>query len=227
MGSMGPPITFAHRGGQPENTLAAFAASLAAGAAGLESDARFAADGEVVLAHDGRIRDGWRRRSVAATSSDDLAAFDVPRVSDLYAIVGSDYELSIDLKVPEVAGPLVEVADRFDVTDRLWLCSPQLDVLESLRGRGAHLVHSTRRHSVRDGLERHAARLADQGVDVMNMPWVDWTPGLIALFQRFGLRVFAWGINEERDLRAAVAAGVDAVYSDRVELMLAVVNGTA
>ncbi len=224
---MGSPITFAHRGGQPENTLPAFVASLAAGASGLESDARFAADGEVVLAHDGRIRDGWRRRSVASTSSTDLVAFDIPRVSDLYSTVGSDFELSIDLKAPEVGGALVEVADRFGATERLWLCSPHLEVLAPLRGRGAHLVHSTRRHSIREGLERHAAQLADRGVEVMNMPWVDWTTGLVALFQRFDVRAFAWGINEERDLRAAIAAGVDAVYSDRVELMLAVVRDTA
>lgn len=226
-GPVGPPITFAHRGGQPENTLAAFRSSLAAGATGVETDARVAGDGAVVLAHDARLRDGWRRRRVAATPAEELARFAVPRVADLYAALGSDYELSVDLKVAGVGDPLIELADGVGAVDRLWLCSPELDTLESLRGRGARLVHSVRRRAVDGGLERHAARLHDSGVDVMNMPWVDWTSGLVALFQRFGVRAFAWGVNEERQLRAAVAAGVDAIYSDRVDLMLKVVRATA
>ena len=55
-GKDGPvrPITFAHRGGKadgPENTLPLFRRALEHGAAGLASDARLTADGEVVLVH--------------------------------------------------------------------------------------------------------------------------------------------------------------------------------
>ena len=45
----------AHRGGKPENTLAAFRASKANGASGVEIDLRFTKDGHAVLIHDDTV----------------------------------------------------------------------------------------------------------------------------------------------------------------------------
>lgn len=45
----------AHRGGRPENTLAAITKSHQLGASGVEVDLAFTKDGEPVLLHDGRI----------------------------------------------------------------------------------------------------------------------------------------------------------------------------
>src|SRR5258708_931063 len=82
------PITFAHRGGRadaPENTVAAFRRALEVGATGLESDARLAADGEVVLVHGSMVRTGLRRAKVRDLPAARLAELGVPRLADLYA----------------------------------------------------------------------------------------------------------------------------------------------
>ena len=193
---------------------------------GLESDARLSADGEVVLVHGAVARQGWRRLRVAQTSAADLARLDVPRLDDLYEALGSDYELSLDVYDPAAGHRLIEVARAADAVDRLWLCSSRLEVLIALgeRAPSAHLVHSVRRRNVDVPLERHAARLADLGVAVMNMHRSEWTAGLAGLFHRFELLAFAWDVQEARHLRELLGMGIDGLYSDHVARMVATVG---
>jgi glycerophosphoryl diester phosphodiesterase len=228
-----PPITFAHRGGRdehPENTPAAFRSALARGVRGLETDAWLSADGEVVLRHDEWLWTRvlgivpWRRR-VGRAVAGRLAPHGVATLRGLYEELGADYELSIDLKTPDVGPAIVEVARRHGDPGRLWLCSGSPDALRRLREAypEIHLVHSQRRSRLSGSVERHAADLRELGIDVMNMPHTDWSAGLVALFHRFDRQVFAWDVQEERHLRAMVRLGVDGVYSDHVERMVSIV----
>jgi glycerophosphoryl diester phosphodiesterase len=229
---MGPvePITFAHRGArldEPENTIPAFRRALEAGVRGLESDAWLSADGEVVLVHDGTVGRGLRRRKVPATTAAELADFGVPRLAQLYSELGTAYELSIDVKDDAVVEPMLAVARGADAdaVARLWICSPDVGLLGALRGTtGAHLVHSERRDHIRSPLERHAYEMSNLGIDAMNMHHTDWTAGLVALFHRFDVLAFAWDAQEVRHLRAVLRMGIDAVYCDRPDRMVASVG---
>jgi glycerophosphoryl diester phosphodiesterase len=223
------PITFAHRGASadaPENTLAAFRLGLRLGARGLESDARLSADGEVVLVHGAVAREAWRRKRVAQSTAAELAELSVPRLADLYDELGTDYELSLDVYDPAAGGVLVEVARAAGALDRLWLCSSKTDLLVRLGRQApeAHLVNSVRRRKVEIPLERHAAQLAELGIDVVNMHRSDWSAGLVGLFHRFGVQVFAWDAQEVRHLRELLAMDVDGLYSDHVARMVATVG---
>ena len=142
-------IAFAHRGARserPENTLAAFHRGLEMGANGLESDAWLSADGEVVLVHDAVFRRGLHKVRVAQSTAAELAEHDVPRLAELYAECGTDFDLSIDAKEEAVIGPMVEVARAAGggAPGRLWVCSPDLEVLRARRIELADvkLVHS-------------------------------------------------------------------------------------
>jgi glycerophosphoryl diester phosphodiesterase len=223
------PITFAHRGASadaPENTLAAFRLALDQGARGLESDARLSADGEVVLVHGAVARAGWRRLRVAQSRATELAELDVPRLADLYRELGTDYELSLDVYDPAAGRVLLDVAREAGALDRLWLCSSKTELLVRLGDNApeAHLVHSVRRRRVDIPLERHAARLAELGIDVVNMHRSDWTAGLVGLFHRFGVQAFGWDAQEVRHLRDLLGMDIDAVYSDHVARMVATVG---
>jgi glycerophosphoryl diester phosphodiesterase len=223
------PITFAHRGGRadaPENSLAAFRRALEVGATGLESDARLAADGEVVLVHGSLIRAGLRRAKVRQLPAARLADSGVPRLADLYEELGSDFELSLDLKEPDVAGPILAVARAAGAVDRLWLCARELPDLEAARRADpdVRLVHSMGRRAYGDALERHASVLAKQGIAALNLRDAEWSLGLVTLAHRFGLLAFAWDAQEYRRIRAVLEMGVDAVYSDHVERMVAAVG---
>ena len=223
------PIAFAHRGGRadaPENTLGAFRRALALGATGLESDARLAADGEVVLVHGPIIRTGLRRIKVRALPSARLAELGVPRLSDLYTEVGSDFELSLDLKEPDLAGRIVASARAAGALDRLWLCARDPADLAAARRADpdVRLVHSMGRRAYGDALERHASTLAKQGIAALNLRESEWSLGLVTLAHRFGLLAFAWDAQEYRRMRAVLEMGVDAIYSDHVERMVAAVG---
>jgi glycerophosphoryl diester phosphodiesterase len=226
------PITFAHRGARselPENTIPAFRRALELGARGLESDAWLAADGEVVLVHDPVARKGLRRKRVERTSSAELAELGVPRLVDLYAVCGTGFELSIDLKSRDAAEPMIEVARAAgpDAPGRLWLCTPNVRTLETLRGWAPDikLVHSPGGQKVAPAaMERHAADLATIGVDCMNLHHSDWTKGLVALFHRFDVATFAWDAQETRHLLRVLRMGIDGIYCDRVDRMVAAVG---
>jgi glycerophosphoryl diester phosphodiesterase len=223
-----PPITFAHRGArldEPENTIAAFRRALDLGASGLETDAWLTADREVVLVHDGVVRKGLRRLRVGASTAADLSPLGIPRLADLYAEVGTDFELSVDLKDDLVGGPLIDVARAAGAADRLWCCAPAVDTLLALdRGTDVKLVHSERRRAIATPLERHAHDLANAGIDAMNMHHTDWSGGLVSLFHRFGVLAFAWDTQEARHIQAVLAMGMDALYCDRPDRLVAVVG---
>ncbi len=231
------PITFAHRGGvaglgaaaraAAENSIEAFLRAKEAGVGGVESDVRLSADGVPVLAHDAKLRRGLRRATIAREPADELAAWGVPRLADLYEAVGTDLDVSLDVKSPDAAEPTIAVARRAGgrALERLWLCSPDLAALESLRERhdAVRLVHSTTRGSVDENIEAHAARLAHAGIDAFNLHRREWSTGLVVLFHRFDVLAFAWDVQEVRHLREVLAHGVDAVYSDFPDRMVATV----
>jgi glycerophosphoryl diester phosphodiesterase len=220
-------ITFAHRGArldEPENTIPAFRRALDAGVSGLETDVWASADGEVVCVHDATVGRGLRKKRVSSTSAEALAAYGVPRLADVYTQLGTDFECSIDVKDDIVAPALLGVARDAGALSRLWVCSPHVELLASLRpDPDVKLVHSDRRRAITTPLERHASDMAALGLDAMNMHHTDWTAGLVSLFHRFDIRAFAWDVQEVRHIRAVLAMGIDAVYCDRPDRMVATV----
>src|SRR4051812_34086946 len=95
-----PPIGFAHRGARahaPENTLEAFSLALRLGSTGLESDVWITADGQAVLDHDGLAGGRLRKQPIRRLAAADLPPH-IPRLADLYGELGTDFELSLDIK---------------------------------------------------------------------------------------------------------------------------------
>jgi glycerophosphoryl diester phosphodiesterase len=208
------PIMFAHRGARahaPENTIEAFSLALKLGATGLESDVWMTRDGVAT--------------PIGAVQSHDLPEH-IPALHQLFDVCGTSYHLSLDLKDDESGAAVVELVAALapDMLERLWLCHPVLDVLTDLRPLHdrVKLVDSTRLARIQEGPERRAARLAEVGIDGINMRNKDWNGGLVALFHRFDRATFAWDLQFEHDLGVAYRMGIDAVYSDHVDRMVEV-----
>jgi glycerophosphoryl diester phosphodiesterase len=221
-------ITFAHRGArllEPENTIPAFRRALTAGAGGLETDVWLSGDGEVVCVHDAVAGRGRRRKKVRSSTAAALAEVGVPRLADVYGELGTGFECSVDVEHPEAAKPLLAVAAAHDARERLWLCSPDVELLTTLRpDRAVKLVHSERRRAIAVPLERHASDLANAGIDAMNLHHSEWTAGLVSLFHRFEIKAFAWDTQEVRHIRAMLRIGIDAIYCDNPDRMVATVG---
>jgi len=219
------PIGFAHRGASahaPENTLESFSLALRLGASGLESDVWLTRDGIPVLDHDGVVRSALRRkRPIAEFDRADLPEH-IPSLDELYRQVGADFALSLDVKDPEAARPTLAVADAHGATGRLWLCHHDWRLVAGWRDWSAtvKLVDSTRLKRIDDGPERRASRLEDAGIDAINLPYQEWTGGLVTLFHRFERLTFGWDAQFPHVLEELLVMGIDGLYSDHVDRMV-------
>ncbi len=215
------PIGFAHRGARAharENTLEAFALALEMGATALESDVWLTADGVAVLDHDGEV-DGapLPERSVA-----ELPDW-IPTLADLYRECGTDFELSLDVKHDPAAGEVLRVARAAGAVRRLWLCHWNWKALIPWREASGEvrLVDSTSIRHMRTPPAERAKRMQALGIDALNLHHREWSRELVEVLHARGRLGFAWDLQEAGDLEAALSLGVDAVYSDWVDRMLA------
>jgi glycerophosphoryl diester phosphodiesterase len=218
-------LGFAHRGARahaPENTLRAFRLALSMGANGIETDVWLTADGVPALHHGGAVR----RRPIATLHSTALPP-DLPRLADLFEACGTAYDLSLDLKDGRSAEAVLAVARAagFDLT-RLWLCGRGSDAVPwRALDPTVRLVSDTRRTHVRDGWPTHLARLRDGGICAVNLRRRRWSRALVDRVHEAGLLAFGWDAQSTRRIRALLALGCDAVYSDHVDRMTAVLAG--
>lgn len=222
-----PPILFGHRGARavaPDNTLESFDVALRLGATGLESDVWLTADDVVVCDHDGVVPRGrFRKQPIAEVNRADLPEH-IPTLADLVTMCADGIAVSIDLKVPGIGPRVIETVREVapDMLPRLWLCDPDLERLVELRPFDAmvKLVHSTRLHRLDGGPERHAATLAEAGIDALNLRQPDWNGGLVTLMHRFGRFALMWDVQHDHQLRPALRMGIDGIFSDHVDRMV-------
>lgn len=223
----GPVITFAHRGGAahgPENALSTFVAALERGASGLESDVWPSADGHAVLDHDGVVGGRLRKRLISTLSRGELPEH-LCTLAELYEAVGPNVPLSLDVKDPAAFAPVIDAARHADAEGELWLCSPHLDELTNWRHEtSAQLVHSTKMASSKLSPERQLALLRERGVDALNLHHREWSGGLVAMAHRFDLFALGWDAQHEREIAGLIDIGIDGIFSDHVDRMIAVVS---
>ncbi len=232
MNGAGTPILFAHRGASgraPENTVEAFRLAVELGATGIETDTWLSADGVPMLVHDRTYRRSGRRTYVTRSTAAAMTADGIPTMADLYAAVGTDRPISIDLQHPEVAEAVIATAAAVGALPRLYTCTGDLALLAAVRRLDAtvHLVQSTRPRQVPEGLPARLEILAGIGIEVLNMTWRDWTPELVARSREVGVRPFAWDAHTPAGIERALDLGVDAIYSDHPDLLVAAVGARA
>lgn len=224
-----PPVGFGHRGAMadaPENTLESFQLALDMGATGVESDIWLTSDGVPVLDHDGKIGARLRRRNINTVTRSELPDH-IPTMEELYGVVGPDFPISLDVKDQTVFEPLIDLARGMgpSAESNLWLCTPHLDLLTDWRPKTeAKLINSVRTSNLSGGLERRAAELQQRSIDGLNLFHSEWNGGRVALLHRFDRMAFGWGAQHSRELAELVDAGIDGLYSDHVDRMMAVIH---
>lgn len=223
------PIAFAHRGGMahaPENTLAAFANALALGADGLESDVWLSADGVAVLHHDEAVVCDGVPRPIASLPRAALPPA-VPALADLYAIGGAAAELSLDVKDPAAAPAAIAAARAAGAEERLWLCHWNWRTVAGWRALSpaVRLVDSTRAAHMRTPPAVRARRMAELGLDAINLHADDWRADWIEIFHREGRLALAWDAQDDATLARLLAMGADGVFGDHVDRLLQALGG--
>jgi glycerophosphoryl diester phosphodiesterase len=236
----------------PENTLAAFDAGLAAGADGLELDVRLSRDGIVVVHHDPVIdRTTDARGAVSTLTAGELARVDagyhfdrdgthpfrrqgigVPTLAHVLARY-PDARVVVELKLnqPELATAAVDVVRRADALGRVCFGSFGRRVLRAVRALAPAAATSASYEDVRWALYRSWCRWP-----LRRPPYAGFqvperagrtrvvSPRFVDAAHQAGLGVQVWTVDDEADARRLLGWGVDALITDRPDLIVPLVG---
>lgn len=213
-------LSIAHRGdpvGHRENTLPAFAAALVLGADMVELDLRRTRDGVIVALHDQTLDRLWAvDASVGDLDWSEVAALGsgerrIPTLDETLAAVPC--ELMIDLTRREhVPGALsaVEAAGAFGRSLFVTGNVPALRMLRALSPEAR--IGLTWTEDTSPPLDL----LTELGAEFWNPMFSLVTPSGVERVHESGRRVSTWTVDQEEDMTRVVAAGVDAVVSNRI-----------
>jgi glycerophosphoryl diester phosphodiesterase len=216
-----PTFAAAHRGlssEQPENTLKAFGAAVAAGFPALEMDLHLTRDGHVVIVHDGalsRTTDG--EGEVADLDLGEVQAFDtgagpVPTLASLFDLLEAwDGLYNLEVKAPEaLAGTLDLAAAR--VPGRFQVSSMHPGILLEARDLGAQASLALIPLGPLEEDDWQAA--ADAGCQWVNVDHDFLDAEAVGLAHAAGLKVGSWTVNDPVRAKELAALGVQCVITD-------------
>jgi glycerophosphoryl diester phosphodiesterase len=236
----------------PENTCAAFDGGLALGADGLELDVHLSRDGIVVVHHDRTLdRTTNLTGAIVERTADELARADAGcrfRRGDAAPFVGQgvgvptlagvlaryrDVRVIVEMKVnsAELARAVVAVVGAAGAIDRVCLGSFGLRVVREARRLQPAMATSAAREEVRWALYRSwvrwpVSRVAYDGYQVPE--WSGRThvvsPRFVDMAHRAGLGVQVWTVDTEDDARRLLGWGVDALITDRPDVIVPLVR---
>jgi len=230
------PLVFAHRGGSalaPENTIAAFDHGLALGADGLELDVHLSRDGVVVVHHDRLLeRTTALRGPIAARGAEELRRAAVPSLAEVLARY-REPRIIVELKVNSaaLAAATIDAIRRAGAVDRVCLGSFGLRVLRAARAIEPAIATSGAREEVRWALYRSWCRWPVSRVGYAGYQIPERSGRTRVVSPRFveyahdaGLGVQVWTVDTEDAARRLLGWGVDALITDRPDVIVPLVQ---
>jgi glycerophosphoryl diester phosphodiesterase len=238
----------------PENTIAAFDRGLALGADGLELDVRLSRDGVPVVHHDETLeRTTNLRGRVSAFTADELSRADagyhfqnggepgfrgrghgIPRLQEILDRYPRT-RVIIELKDNRaaLANAVLDLVRAAGALDRVCLGSFRLHVLRAARAAQPGLATSAAQEEVRWALYRSWIRWPVKQVSYLGyqVPEVAGRTRVVSqqfvdMAHRAGLPVQVWTVDAQADAHRLLGWGVDALITNRPDLLVPLVAGT-
>lgn len=219
---MREPLIIGHRGAAavaPENSMASFAAAIAADADGIEFDVRLSRDGVPVIIHDDTLQrtHGLRRRVVDLTV-EELRGIGVPSLRDLFELMSqNDLILCLEIKgsSSELAGLCCELVNEFSFEERVIVECFDLKVLKPLRLSTAALFEP-RIYPDRNLIDR----ALEVGASVLALHHRLAKPPLIEKAVLAGLTVVVWTVDDPAWVARAQSLGIEALITNDPATMI-------
>ena len=219
-----PFAVVGHRGARglaPENTLAALEAAVEAGADAAEFDVQMTRDGVLVASHDPVVETDegtldvrgstWERVSRARVSGERI-----PRVEELLeAAERHGIPLLLEVKEPGDAPHLARLLVERGAERRAAVISFHEEAVRSVKN-VSRLIPGGLIYFKPPGMITQCKRL---GCEIVLPRYPLATPRAVAFAHRLRLTVVAWTVNDEARARRLVEAGVDAIATDRPDLL--------
>ena len=220
-------VAIAHRGdpvAQRENTLPAFAAAVDAGADMIELDVRCTADGRPVVIHDPTLERIWGvARRVDELSADDVAALGVPDLPAALAAIPQHVQVMVDYEERVVAEPALEAVLAAGALDRCLFSGACYDGHRALRAAAGDARIACTWTS--------DAPCPDELLDELGAEY--WNPSgtilarhpeQIERMHARGTLVSVWTVDRREDMQLCLDAGVDAVITNRIGDLVALLE---
>jgi glycerophosphoryl diester phosphodiesterase len=246
----GPPVQVAaHRGGAllwAENSLLAFRNALALGADLLELDVHLTRDGEVVVIHDPTLeRTSTGTGPVGTARLADLAGVrlrgregavtdePVPTLAQVLDLLRPALaELLLEIKVDSARRPYAGIEEKTlalvaakGLRERTVVMAFEPDTLRRVRAldagiRTTMLVSRSRVERERATASTVVGWATDVGATSLGVDHLVVDAPLVAAAREAGLRLAAWTVNAESDIRRVLDLGVAIIISDQPDLAL-------
>ncbi|MCD9144040.1 glycerophosphodiester phosphodiesterase [Streptomyces albireticuli] len=218
----------AHRGDpyvHRENTLASLGSALRAGAGAVEADVRLTRDGVPVLLHDTTLERLWGRTrlldSLSAGELDELTGGGVPTLREALALfedggaTAPAPRLFVDLPDPAATEAAVAEVHASGAAGRVYYCGGPTAMLAVRRADPDAEIALTWTTLVPPRAELLAA---------VRPRWMNYrfglvSPELVARDHAAGMLVSAWTADTRFTMRRLLAAGVDAITTNRIDAL--------
>ncbi len=224
MSDNGVVLAIAHRGdpiSARENTLSAFAIAVQKRADMVEIDLRRTGDGEIVVLHDPTLTRLWGlERNVADLGLSAVQALGSgsERIPTLRQVL---HEVTVPLMVDFTGSEVVEgalvAAREADAMGRALFVTGNVGALRRLRSLAPE---------ARIGVTWVAPDppptdlLHELGAEYWNPVFRLVTPERVAAMHDLGLKVSTWTVDKPRQMARVMAAGVDAIVSNRIDALV-------
>lgn len=218
-------LVISHRGvsgDEPENTLAAFAASVARGVEAIELDVRCTADGVLVIAHNPTV--------AGASIADSTCAAVTARLPELCTFgqaldaIPASCHLDVEIKVPGIEAEVLDELRLRRQTGEFVITSfrddtvARVKTLDSSVQAGLILGEGRPREGMRARLSEYfpTARLRRSGLDLVAPHLKVLHCGFLRRMRRLGYPVYVWTVNEPELMeRMFRHPGVRGIITDR------------
>jgi glycerophosphoryl diester phosphodiesterase len=216
-------LAIAHRGDpitERENTPAAFAAAVDAGADMIELDVRCTSDGEAVVVHDATLDRIWSvAKRVVDLRAGDVRALGIPDLGQALRAIPESVQVMVDYEERAVAEPALEAVVAAGALERCLFSGDCYDGHRAIREREADARIActwTSDAPVADAL------LDDLGAEYWNPNGnvLARAPEQIDRMHARGTLVSVWTIDRREDMEHFLRLGVDAVITNRVATLV-------
>ena len=233
-GSAQSPIFVGHRGAShlaPENTIASIQLAWELGAAAAECDVMVTADKQVVVFHD---KNGKRLTGkdfkvkethyeqmkdlpiqLRETNLEKYDGATIPLLSDVLTTIPPDRTLVIEIKTgPEIMPCLEKVINENWKTGHIAFISFDIDAILAAKKSYPEVPCYYLSMFKREVISKTDKILAGE-LDGVNLRHKIIDKKLVNKFNRAGLDVWCWTVNDPDDARRMIKAGVSAITTDR------------
>jgi len=216
-----------HRGAaglEPENTLRSVRRAIELGVDRVEVDVRVSRDGRLVIMHDETVdRTTNGHGYIRELTLNELRSLDagmgekIPTLEEILEFTMGKAKLEIELKVPEATEPTIQLIEELNAENDVIVISFIHELLDRVYDLNPNIKTGALFFDVPKVILRIALKVHASSIHVY---YRNVNSELVREAHKSGLEVAVWNPNRIEEMREMIGLGVDAIGSDRPDILI-------